>query len=194
MIAVSKTVAVIIGVVFIGVTVAVGLLVYNYAEPGKSNNLPETGVSTLTTGMTVLPTTSPPSYLKDVRLPTHLVPVLYEVRLLPHVSAEKDWRIEGAVKIFVRCVAAGGRNVTVHVHEIAIDEGRVSVANHDTGERLTVTGFERDDARQFWRVNVDKEFEVGMLYVLDVPSFNATLNDQLAGFYRSRYDHAGQSR
>jgi hypothetical protein len=36
------------------------------------------------------------------RLPTHLKPSFYDVRLLPHIDpANDDWRIEGEVKIYV---------------------------------------------------------------------------------------------
>ncbi|CAG0922509.1 unnamed protein product [Notodromas monacha] len=181
----SKPFAVGLAVLFVGATVAVGLLVYNFADPVGGGN----DDSVLATTMS--PSTAlPPQLLKDVRLPTHLTPLVYDIRLLPFVEEAENWRIDGYVKVYMSCTSPG-RNVTLHLLEIVVDESSIILENVDTGARVPVTDIGYDKARQFMTVNLGEELRPGMQYSLEIGKFDAVLNDKLAGFYRSKYEHQG---
>ncbi|CAG0923988.1 unnamed protein product [Notodromas monacha] len=182
---ISKPLAVGLAALFVGATVAVGLLVYNFADPVGGDN----DDSVLATTMSPS-TASPPQLLKDVRLPTHLKPLMYDVRLLPFVEEAENWRIDGYVKVYMSCTSPG-RNVTLHLLEIVVDESSIIVENVDSGARVTVTDIGYDKARQFMTVNLGEDLRPGMQYSLEIGKFDAVLNDQLAGFYRSKYEHQG---
>ena len=58
----------------------------------------------------------------DVRLPRHLEPEHYRVRLVPFIKPD-NYTIRGDVAITMKCLQSGSNNVTVHIADL----GRCSV-------------------------------------------------------------------
>lgn len=73
--------------------------------------------------------------VKDVRLPTHLVPESYDIILKPNMyEGEPDnFNFEGYVKVYMRAVSAG-KNVTLHSNKLTIDENTIRFGS------LNITG------------------------------------------------------
>jgi len=64
--------------------------------------------------------------VKDVRLPTHLVPDLYDIVLQPNMyeGDPEDFNFEGFVRIHMTAKSAG-RNVTLHTNMLDIKEDSI---------------------------------------------------------------------
>lgn len=73
-------------------------------------------------------------FLGDIRLPRHLMPVVYDVELVPFIL-EDNFTTLGALEIHldfnesVGDAAAHHNKVYMHVKEIAIDEDSVEITN-----------------------------------------------------------------
>lgn len=70
--------------------------------------------------------------LKDVRLPTHLVPDSYDVTLRPNMyeGEPENFNFTGSVKIYMTAKDVG-RNVTLHVNKLDIDEKSIKFGRSD---------------------------------------------------------------
>ena len=62
--------------------------------------------------------------VKDVRLPSHLRPISYNVSLVPFIIPD-NYTIRGSVIITLKATIGGARNITVHSADTDID--------HDSG-------------------------------------------------------------
>ena len=65
--------------------------------------------------------------VKDVRLPSHLSPISYNVSLIPFIISD-NYTIRGSVIITLKAAIGGAKNITVHSADIDID--------HDSGLHL----------------------------------------------------------
>ena len=141
------------------------------------------------------------------RLPSHLKPSFYEIRLMPHIDpANDDWRIEGYVNIHITAVnnslhgipsVISSRNITLHSMEIdgiTTDTVNVTrVVNSGGQDRLTVTEVTFEPEHDFLIIHLEDDLIPGDEYSVEI-KFLATLNDKLLGFYRSKYSHRGTER
>ena len=110
-------------------------------------------------------------------------PELYVIHLTPFIVPD-NFTIEGHVSITLK-VNQDASNITLHIKDITIYENMVTlrdVAQDD--DDIVILGHAYDVEREFYIVKVDvkKDHE----YVLSI-GFQAELNDDLAGFYRSTY-------
>lgn len=70
--------------------------------------------------------------VKDVRLPGHLSPDSYDITLQPNMYSDdpNTFNFEGHVKIYMTALH-GGRNVTLHVNKLDINELSISFGKQD---------------------------------------------------------------
>ena len=69
----------------------------------------------------------------DVRLPSHLEPVNYNLDLVPFIIPD-NFTIRGYVEIEVVCRVSAS-NITLHAADLKIDNKTVEVVNTITGDR-----------------------------------------------------------
>lgn len=129
-----------------------------------------------------------------VRLPRHLIPRHYTVRLLPHVLDEKEnATLDGSVQIDVRCIQDTPQ---IFLHAVGIRVNLESIKVYDRGskERFFVQNITEDVDNQFVILHIRRKYLVkGANYVLAM-NFIGRLNNQdhSRGFYRLRYMEAGR--
>ncbi|KAL4227197.1 hypothetical protein ACF0H5_015170 [Mactra antiquata] len=127
--------------------------------------------------------------IKDVRLPTHLIPDSYEIKLRPNMyyGEPENFNFTGSVKIYMTANDTG-RNVTLHVNKLNIDEDSIkfgTIGNYAespkyNGQRHT------DKLRQFEIFYLDKDIIDGVEYYIEM-TFSGPLVGDLAGLYLSEY-------
>ena len=116
--------------------------------------------------------------IRDVRLPTSLIPEKYNVYLTPFIIKD-NYTIEGHVDITIKVMDATNK-VTLHIKDIKIYENTVRVENKK------VIGHGYDAPREFYIIYLADDLIAGSTYKISI-DFLANLNDDLSGFYRSSY-------
>lgn len=135
------------------------------------------------------------SHVRDVRLPKHVVPINFQLLLVPHIKVG-DFTIDGRVNMTFEYKEGqdySSKKIVLHSKEIAIHEETVQVFNHNQ-ERYQIIGHEYDIEREFYIIHTAQDLtSLGQMSAsLD---FTAVLNDLLVGFYRSSYPTSnGQTR
>ncbi|XP_037093237.1 aminopeptidase N-like [Pollicipes pollicipes] len=138
------------------------------------------------------PEPEPPAKVRDVRLPLHLVPEAYQVRLLPFIE-EGNFTFSGEVTMRLRAEHSGS-NVTVHVKDMTVYNDSVTVRDVTTGTSLDIAGVRYDADREFFIVLLSQPVTAQHKYDVFI-RFVGSLSDKLSGFYRSSYlDPQGQKR
>lgn len=211
-ISISRNLLILIILAFIGCIVATGLLVYtfttcpshnaaqqqpmvilNYTVAQEDTSATSTTESLKFTSESTtesISTSSSPINLElnknntDVRLPRSLVPILYDLEIIPFIF-EGNFTFHGLVNILLR-VKQATNNITLHINDLSILSSDVKV--FDTAENLEfqVKNLTRDLDKQFFIIHLNdflvetKQYNVSIRY-------KGILNDQLQGFYRSSY-------
>ena len=119
--------------------------------------------------------------VKDVRLPTHLEPLHYNLELVPFLIPD-NFTIRGQVEIEVLC-RLPATNITLHAADLEIENNTVTVTDLDSGNDIEVVDVEYDEAREFFILNMGSELEKGKKYAIKI-QYTAFLKDNLKGFYR----------
>lgn len=122
-----------------------------------------------------------------VRLPRSIVPEHYDVELRPHIVPD-NFTFDGKVRILVRVVQATN-NVTLHVHNLTVDSDSIRLTDARSGDVLPVSSTSEDEEKQFYVLHPKDNLVQGKTYEVYM-EFVGSLNDQLAGFYRSSYTDA----
>jgi len=120
----------------------------------------------------------------DVRLPTHLIPELYTLQLVPFIIPD-NFTIRGYVEIEMKCMEAAN-NVTLHVADMEIQNDTVILEEKISRKAIKITGHEYDKDREFYISNLAENLEAGKVYTIKI-EYTAKLKDNLKGFYRSKY-------
>lgn len=123
--------------------------------------------------------------VSNVRLPRHLVPEVYKVRLVPFIKKD-NYTIRGDIAITMECVESGSSNVTMHIADMTLDNDTITVEEENTGKQLSVREHKYDKDREFYIAQLDKKLVKGMKYVVRI-NFVSKLSASLKGFYRSVY-------
>ncbi len=133
-------------------------------------------------------------YVRDVRLPRHLMPSNYNVELTPIIE-ETDFTIPGKATItFVYDSASelssfDRQKIYMHSKEIAINLSSVKVsvttASDPTPRNIPIEAHEFDLDREFYIIRTDRSIADTTVQVY--VEFTSQLNDKLVGFYRSKY-------
>ncbi|KAH3881112.1 hypothetical protein DPMN_005034 [Dreissena polymorpha] len=135
------------------------------------------------------------SRVKDVRLPTHPVPDVYDIVLQPNMydGEPDDLNFEGYVKIHMTAKEAG-KNVTLHANKLTILESSIRFGSDDGGNTgPSYTGVHvPDKARQFEVFFLDSALVPGRAYFIEL-NFTGPLTGDLAGLYLSQYERGNQT-
>ena len=77
-------------------------------------------------------------------------------------------------------------NISLHSKEMKILEESVTVTNSDSNMAINVTAHEYDLDRSFYVIHLAQILEPDTDYIISI-KFVAVLNDDLSGFFRSKY-------
>ncbi|XP_062191811.1 aminopeptidase M1-B-like [Phragmites australis] len=125
---------------------------------------------------------SPEEFRGQARLPRFASPLRYDLRLRPDLAS---CAFSGAAAVAV-AVSAPTRFLVLNAAELAVDRDSIRFQDLAPSE---VVQFEEDEILV---VGFDRELPVGEgVLTMD---FTGTLNDQMRGFYRSKYVYNGESR
>ncbi|CAH1251973.1 ANPEP [Branchiostoma lanceolatum] len=177
----SKASAVLLGVFFVVVVVAVGLLAglvgretCEVDRDGSSD-----AVVIQPTADPATPTPYPPGPWDNVRLPLSLLPETYDVLL--KIDLE-NFVFSGNVEILMLCNTSA-TEIIVHTNKLNISKVRFT---DDDGSARDITDYWFHLPNQFLVVPAGKALRVGQMYRLYV-EFVGPLKDDLAGLYLSQY-------
>jgi len=167
--------------------VAVGVMVYFYADRAYPQAAASTG-----TAMPPTTTEQPMKPVRNVRLPRTVLPRHYDIRLLPIIE-KGNFSIYGDVSIDLECKGETDR-IVLHSADITVDATSVKVFDQVKNQNIVVKGVEYDKEVNFLIIELalkDKgKLRKGYNYTLSM-AFTGRLNDELRGFYRSSYIEEG---
>lgn len=128
--------------------------------------------------------------MKRVLLPKNVQPSAYKVHLKPDM---KSCEYTGVVETDLVVLSASAENsITFHSMELVIDFGEVKLERNGETFKVKKHDFNADDEMTTVTFSGDA-FAVGEALKLTVP-FKNKLNDEMAGFYRSKYQVNGEDR
>ncbi|KAF8701907.1 hypothetical protein HU200_033235 [Digitaria exilis] len=136
---------------------------------------------------------SPARFQGQARLPRFAAPLRYDLRLRPDLAA---CTFSGAAAIAV-AVSAPTRFLVLNAAELDVDRASILFQARIGGPTRARGGLVPTDVAQFEEDEIlvlgfDRELSVGEgLLTMD---FTGTLNDEMRGFYRSKYVYNGESR
>lgn len=137
------------------------------------------------------------------RLPTALAPEHYNLFIWPHIG-EPSFHFNGSLEVRLRCLAATS-NITLHTLELELNEASIQLlqvapstrpAGPDEVRRrrrreaapgLRVSKLSQDKQLQYSIIHLDEQLVAGREYLLRL-DYVGTLNDDLAGFYKIKYE------
>ena len=114
---------------------------------------------------------------KQVRLPSHTVPICYEIFLKPDF---KTFNFEGKEKIEL-ALDIPIKTITLHAKELKIE----AVIFTNTTEKIKAQSIKYDAKKETVTFSFAKLLPVGKGELS--LKFNGVLNEHMRGFYRSRY-------
>ncbi|XP_055335825.1 aminopeptidase N-like [Paramacrobiotus metropolitanus] len=124
---------------------------------------------------------------RDIRLPLDIFPVHTKLEIRPILSPE--FKFVGEVDITFICKNAT-RVLVLHAKDLAVNESAMGF-NAEEGNPVPVLHNWADDpVRQFWKFTFKENLRVGVKYNVSL-KFQGKLNDDLRGFYRSKYERDG---
>lgn len=202
---VSRSLALLFAAIYIISIVATGLLVYNFvACPHLDLPPPEFSEScndSSSADVSVKPAAEKDEKIVefavegeklDVRLPRSILPVKYNIKLLPFIF-EGNFTFNGDVSIVVQ-VTETTNNITLHAADLFIINTEVLTMNEDgVDSSLMIIGQSNDTEKQFHTIHLKNDLKSGEHYRINM-SFVGRLNDDLHGFYRSSYKVNNKTR
>lgn len=110
----------------------------------------------------------------------------YNLRILTHLDNPEDLKFSGVAQIELEAVQ-NTKNITLHSKSLLIDASKITLTQVN-GEKKDncITSTEVNSVQDFYILNACQELEAGNVYQLTLP-FEAELNKQLQGYYRSSY-------
>lgn len=185
----TKSRALILLAIFLGTLIAVGLLVYFLADRPPPASAASELLNSLNANVTS--PTAKPKVSINYRLPRTILPHHYDIRLLPIIEVG-NFSILGHVSINVECKEETDR-IVLHSNDVIVDAASVQVLDKTNNETLAVEEIQYDTEVEFLIITMSmkkSKLTKGHTYILTM-SFIANLNDELRGFYRSRYTENG---
>ncbi|CAH0554039.1 unnamed protein product [Brassicogethes aeneus] len=121
------------------------------------------------------------------RLPNNVIPENYNLEILCHLGEKDNFGFDGHVKIQTHCVKPTD-NITLHTKNLTIHENNVSVRDVSSNDhkQIKIKKVDFDVDNDFIVINLSQPLVEDHSYLVEI-KFNGTLNDELAGFYRSSY-------
>lgn len=126
----------------------------------------------------------------DGRLPRSVVPVSYDIQLVPFLI-ENNFTFNGEVSIVVDIVEDCS-NITLHVAAITVHDVKLNAID-DVNTSISVVDKRVDTAKQFLIIETGSELTKGSQYRLYI-KYEGVLNEYLQGFYRSSYRIGNDTR
>lgn len=120
--------------------------------------------------------------ITDVRLPTEIRPEKYHIKLTPYL--EGNFTFDGEISIIVK-VINNTRKVTFHGVELTFND--IKLYRKSDGRVIKILRRTEDVPRQFHILILGEILKAGDQYVLNI-TYTGILNDNLHGFYRSSYE------
>ncbi|CAG0880153.1 unnamed protein product [Cyprideis torosa] len=119
----------------------------------------------------------------SLRLPSHVNPLRYDIRLLPHIGLDTNWTLEGSEILHFR-VTEESFNVTLHMFNMTIDSSKL--IQRSTNKELEIAGTRFYPYEQFFVVFTSDPLTARTDYELHL-EFTGLVNGELDGLYRSKY-------
>lgn len=118
----------------------------------------------------------------NYRLPNHTKPILYDLKLNPHLTPD-NFTFDGEVFIHIE-ILSQTRTLTLHMKKLISDNTTFLRANNGFDLYFPTT-YDSNNLTELLTLGFDKELPAGY-YVLYM-KFIGVLNDRSYGFYRSSY-------
>ncbi|XP_070178504.1 uncharacterized protein [Littorina saxatilis] len=121
------------------------------------------------------------------RLPNHVEPSHYTVRLQPYIygNDSSTFYFDGECTIVVTCRNATN-TITLHMDRLNISDSVISVKQENTQKELfQSTSYE--ETRHFYHLHLSEELQVGKVYHLAFSHFTGPLMRDGTGFYQGYY-------
>ncbi|OWR41732.1 Aminopeptidase N [Danaus plexippus plexippus] len=202
----SKSLTLVILIIFALALVATAFIVYNFAACPRTDHLANvtkltyceqskllviplntdstTSVSIeSTTSYTETTTKEVDNTVTDVRLPTNIKPDSYLLKLTPYII-EGNFTFDGEISIVIT-VKNNTNRITFHGVELSFI--KINLYKKEDRKEIKIIRRTEDVARQFQILDVTETLIAGHQYVLNI-TYVGILNDNLHGFYRSSYE------
>ncbi|KAK3107389.1 hypothetical protein FSP39_013558 [Pinctada imbricata] len=155
--------------------------------PGTGMTSQMTSAAGVTTTTMMMPTTTSMPMPESARLPRHLVPIHYDVKIRPDIfhASPLDFSNPGYVKMTFRCVMATN-NITLHINKINVTRNTIHVMTEDGSAGPNVTMVTEDSRLQFIIIQVNTTMSVGRTYHVEM-NFTGEVNNDLDGLYYSSF-------
>lgn len=192
---VSRRGVMLLSVAYLCSLVVTGLLVFYCVPQSSSTKL--TAKDTNLDSFKTRPQETQSNYKtrSSNRLPTHIIPTQYRIRLVPFIT-EDNFTTSGEVWITLKCNQTA-KNITVNINDIEVLEHSVTVTQLHSKEDLRIQVIDHmynRDAQTYSSI-LDQHVMPGGEYELYI-QFVGQINDHMQGFYRSSYidRETGQKR
>ncbi|OQV25529.1 Aminopeptidase N [Hypsibius exemplaris] len=124
---------------------------------------------------------------RDIRLSPDIGPVHYRLEMRPLLSPE--FRFTGEVDIVFICKSPV-RTLVLHAKNLALNESMTAFSAEDGTAAPVLLNWSEDPLRMFWKFHFKTDLKTGVKYNVSL-KFSGKLNDDLRGFYRSKYEREG---
>eukprot|EP00095_Tigriopus_kingsejongensis_P012701 maker-scaffold22_size673200-snap-gene-5.52 protein:Tk12701 transcript:maker-scaffold22_size673200-snap-gene-5.52-mRNA-1 annotation:"aminopeptidase n-like" len=135
-------------------------------------------------------------HLREVRIPRHLIPSIYDLNLVIHVNAEPptaDGHVAITLHPGVPEIQTLKKKIFLHSKQLLIDESSFAITNINGEVVNNVTGVEYDLEREFLVLHLAADLGESDLKVS--MDFTVGLQDDMRGLYRSSYtDETNQTK
>lgn len=207
----SKSLTLVILVIFALALVATSFIVYNFAACPRTDQLANVTKYELTHcdqskllviplstehSKSVLPIETTPypveeevQTVTDVRLPNNIRPERYYLKLTPYI-VEGNFTFDGEISIVIN-VKNDTKEVTFHGVELTFHS--IKLYQKSDGKPVTIVRRTEDVPRQFHILMLGETLKAAQQYILNI-TYTGILNDNLHGFYRSSYEEKNLKR
>lgn len=127
----------------------------------------------------------------DLFLPRSVIPLQYDLQFIPFLD-ESNFTFNGVAKIRVR-VTENCKNITLHTKALRVDQASVGVRLAKDQAVVEVVKQYIVEEKQFYVLELDEELQANEIYEVQM-KFVGLLNDNLDGFYRSKYEVGNTTR
>lgn len=127
----------------------------------------------------------------DLFLPKSIIPLQYDLKFIPFLDVT-NFTFNGVAKIRIK-VLESCKNITFHARALRIDKDTLNVRLALDQSVVEVVTQIIDEPRQFYILELDEELKVNEIYEINI-KFKGMLNDDLEGFYRSKYEVGNETR
>jgi puromycin-sensitive aminopeptidase len=122
------------------------------------------------------------------RLPSHITPTRYSLTIRPDLQA---WTFVAEEKISLQ-VGKASRNLTLHSKDLEIISGFLESGTGKTKQRVEISKISYNDTAETATLSFSGPISTGAgkLHL----HFRGVISEQLRGFYKSQYQHKGQTK